>query len=88
MTEKDFEENDIWKHFDAVKDGRVYDLTYEYFGMSARFNYPEALDELQPILFPENAEDEQKAKENSEKAQKTAADSDATEKTEEIEKDK
>lgn len=35
MFNKDFAENDIWQHFDAVKNGRVYDLTYEYFGMSA-----------------------------------------------------
>lgn len=83
MFKKDFEENDIWQHFDAVKNGRVYDLTYEYFGMSASFNYPDALAELQPILFPENAEDEEKAKENSDKAQKSAEESDATKKHEE-----
>ena len=59
MFQKDFEENDIWKHFDAVKNGRVYDLTYEYFGMSAKFNYPQALEELQPLLFPEDTQDGQ-----------------------------
>lgn len=74
MFQKDFEENDIWKHFDAVKKGRVYDLTYEYFGMSATFQYPEALEELQPILYPQSEEDERAAKENSEKAQKSAED--------------
>ena len=57
MFQKDFEENDIWKHFDAVKNGRVYDLTYEYFGMSAKFNYPQALEELQPLLFPDSTQD-------------------------------
>lgn len=57
MFKKDFEENDIWKHFDAVKNNRVFDLTYEYFGMSAKFNYPQALEELQPILFPEDAKE-------------------------------
>lgn len=31
MFNKDFAENDIWKHFDAVKNGRVYDLTYIIF---------------------------------------------------------
>lgn len=81
MFKKDFEENDIWKHFEAVKNGRVYDLTYEHFGMSAGFDYPLALEELQPILFPENEEDQQKAKENSENAQKEALDSEATKKT-------
>lgn len=52
MFEKEFSENDIWKHFDAVKNDRVYDLSYDCFGMSAKFNYPEALEELQPILYP------------------------------------
>ncbi len=54
MFSKDFAENDIWQHFEAVKNGRVYDLTYEYFGMSATFQYPKALEELQTILYPEN----------------------------------
>ena len=54
MFKKDFEENDIWQHFEAVKNGRVYDLSYELFGMSATFRYPEALEELQPLLYPEN----------------------------------
>ena len=75
MFQKDFEENDIWQHFEAVKNGRVYDLTDELFGMSATFRYPEALEELQPILYPENAEDEEKAHKNSEEAQKKAQDS-------------
>ena len=56
MFKEDFETNDIWKHFDAVQNGRVYDLTYEYFGMSANFSYPEALEELQPMLYPEDAD--------------------------------
>ena len=52
MFKKEFAENDIWKHFRAVQDGRVFDLTYDHFGMSATFNYPEALDELEPELYP------------------------------------
>ena len=56
MFKEDFETNDIWKHFDAVQNGRVYDLTYEYFGMSANFSYPEALEELRPMLYPEKGE--------------------------------
>ena len=56
MFKEDFETNDIWKHFEAVQKGRVYDLTYEYFGMSANFSYPEALAELQPMLYPENTD--------------------------------
>lgn len=82
MFKEDFETNDIWKHFEAVQNGQVYYLTYELFGMSATFRYPEALEELQPILYPESAEDAAKAKENSENAQKKAEDSNATEKYE------
>lgn len=54
MFKEDFETNDIWQHFDAVKNGRVYDLSYEYFGMSANFKYPQALEELQSLLYPED----------------------------------
>jgi iron complex transport system substrate-binding protein len=53
MFKEEFETNDIWKHFRAVEDGKVYDLSYEYFGMSAGFDYPQALEELQPILYGE-----------------------------------
>ena len=53
MFREEFETNDIWKHFHAVQEGRVYDLSYELFGMSANFRYPEALEELQPMLYPE-----------------------------------
>lgn len=86
MFNEDFATNDIWKHFDAVKNGRVYDLTYEYFGMSATFAYPKALKELQPILYPESDEDLEKAKKNSENAQSEAASSDATKKYEKSQK--
>jgi iron complex transport system substrate-binding protein len=51
MFNEEFSTNDIWKHFRAVQEGKVYDLSYEHFGMSAKFNYPEALEELQPILY-------------------------------------
>lgn len=53
MFNEEFRTNDIWKHFDAVANGRVYDLSYEYFGMSANFSYPQALEELQSLLYPE-----------------------------------
>lgn len=82
MFKDDFAENDIWKHFDAVKNDRVYDLTYEYFGMSATFRYPEALEELQPMLYPESDEDRKKAKESSEGAADKAEKTDATAKYE------
>lgn len=53
MFKDEFETNDIWKHFEAVQKGRVYDLPYELFGMSAKFNYPDALEVLQPLLYGE-----------------------------------
>ncbi len=51
MFEKEFSENDIWKHFRAVQEGRVYDVDYMLFGMSATFDYPQALADLEPMLF-------------------------------------
>ena len=86
MFNEDFKTNDIGKHFDAVKNGRVYDLTYENFGMSATFRYPKALEELQPILYPESDADLEKAKKNSESAQKNAEKSNATQKYEDAQK--
>lgn len=51
--------------------------------MSAAFDYPEALEELQPILYPESEEDEEKARENSDNATKAAEESEASEKIDE-----
>lgn len=51
MFKKDFAENDIWKHFRAVKENKVYDLDYKKFGMSAKFNYKEALDDLEDLFY-------------------------------------
>ena len=53
MFAEEFEENDIWKHFRTVQDGKVYDLPYKLFGMSANFEYPDALDALQKMLYGE-----------------------------------
>ena len=53
MFKEEFETNDIWRNFRAVEDGCVYDLPYDQFGMSAKFNFPEALDTLQPMLYGE-----------------------------------
>lgn len=50
MFDKEFDENDIWKHFTAVKEGKVYDLDNTLFGMSAKLNYPEALDTLTQLF--------------------------------------
>ena len=53
MFAQEFNTNDIWKHFRAVQEGRVYDLSYDNFGMSAKFNWPDALTELEPYLYPD-----------------------------------
>lgn len=81
MFKQDFETNDIWKHFKAVQEGRVYDLPYSQFGMSATFAYPDALNTLQPMLYPESDDDAAKAKENSDNAAKAAENSNATDNT-------
>ncbi len=83
MFQEEFATDDIWQHFDAVKNGRVYDLTYEYFGMSADFNYPQALEELRPMLYPESEDGAEEAKENSDRAAQAARESQASEKTDE-----
>lgn len=51
MFEEEFAGNDIWKHFEAVQQGRVYTLSNEKFGMSANFKYQEALEDLEEILY-------------------------------------
>lgn len=68
MFNEDFATNDIWKHFSAVKNNQVYDLTYEYFGMSANFSYPDALQELQEILYPDG--EKKNSKKSSDKKKK------------------
>lgn len=55
MFAEEFKTNDIWKHFRAVKGGAVYDLDPTLFGMSAKFNYPDALRELSGMLQGESA---------------------------------
>lgn len=53
MFAEEFEQNDIWKHFRAVQEGKVYDLDSSLFNMSANFSYSEALKALQPMLYGE-----------------------------------
>ena len=53
MFDKEFAENDIWKHFKAVKNDRVYDLEETRFGTTANLAALEALEELITILHPE-----------------------------------
>nr|WP_029054345.1 heme ABC transporter substrate-binding protein IsdE [Sporosarcina ureae] len=51
MFNEEFQTNDVWKHFDAVKNGKVYDLEEELFGTTASLQVPEALSELMKIFF-------------------------------------
>ncbi len=51
MFAEEFTTNDIWKHFRAVQENRVYQLDYKLFGMSCTFDWPEALRVLQKILY-------------------------------------
>ena len=53
MFAEEFSTNDIWQHFKAVQEGRVYDLDSNLFNMSANFSYEEALKALQPMLYGE-----------------------------------
>ena len=80
MFDKEFKDNSIWKHFDAVRKGRVYDLSYSNFGMSANFRYPKALAEVQPMLYAKSKKEIAKAKQSSRNAVKKAKKSDAKKK--------
>lgn len=51
MFDKEFKENDIWKHFKAVENDRVYDLEETRFGTTANLAAPEALEELVDMLY-------------------------------------
>ena len=57
MFAEEFSTNDIWKHFRAVENGKVYDLDPSLFNMSANFSYSEALKALQPMLYGGNGVD-------------------------------
>jgi iron complex transport system substrate-binding protein len=52
MFDKEFKENDIWKHFNAVKNGRVYDLEEALFGTTGNLAADKALDALVGMLYP------------------------------------
>jgi len=56
MFDKEFKENDIWQHFKAVQDDRVYDLEETRFGTTANLAAPEALDELLDMLYSKENE--------------------------------
>lgn len=51
MFDEEFKTNDIWKHFEAVKNGKVYDLEEELFGTTASLQVPQALGKLMEIFY-------------------------------------
>ncbi|WP_051621079.1 heme ABC transporter substrate-binding protein IsdE [Paenibacillus sp. UNC451MF] len=52
MFDKEFQKNDIWKHFDAVKNKRVYDLEEHLFGTTGSLDAIEALDVVVKMMYP------------------------------------
>ncbi|MGM1023265.1 MAG: heme ABC transporter substrate-binding protein IsdE [Bacillota bacterium] len=54
MFDEEFKTNDIWKHFNAVKNGHVYDLPEPLFGTTGNLAANSALDELVKMLYPSN----------------------------------
>lgn len=51
MFDEEFKTNDIWKHFDAVKNGKVYDVEEELFGTTSSLQVPQALGQLMEIFY-------------------------------------
>jgi len=51
MFDEEFKTNDIWKHFEAVKNDKVYDLEEELFGTTASLQVPQALGQLMEIFY-------------------------------------
>lgn len=51
MFDEEFKTNDIWKHFSAVQNDKVYDLEEELFGTTASLQVPQALGQLMEIFY-------------------------------------
>ncbi len=51
MFDEEFKTNDIWKHFEAVKNDKVYDLEEELFGTTSSLQIPQALGQLMEIFY-------------------------------------
>jgi len=52
MFDEEFKKNDIWKHFKAVQNSRVYDLEESLFGTTGNLAAGEALEVLADMLYP------------------------------------
>ncbi|MCG7340825.1 heme ABC transporter substrate-binding protein IsdE [Staphylococcus auricularis] len=53
MFQKEFKENDIWKHFNAVQNDHVYDLEEIPFGITANVDAPDAMQQLYTLFYKE-----------------------------------
>jgi iron complex transport system substrate-binding protein len=53
MFDEEFKKNDIWHHFKAVQNDRVYDLPEPLFGTTGNLAVGEALEALLPMLYPD-----------------------------------
>ncbi|MBQ0140981.1 MAG: heme ABC transporter substrate-binding protein IsdE [Kurthia sp.] len=53
MFEEEFKTNDVWKNFKATREGRVYDLPEDIFGITANVNADESLQALYELLYEE-----------------------------------
>ena len=51
MFQKEFKKNDIWKHFKAVKEDRVYDLEEIPFGITANVDADDAMKQLYDVFY-------------------------------------
>ena len=51
MFQKEFKQNDIWKHFKAVKTDQVYDLEEVPFGITANVDADDAMTQLYNLFY-------------------------------------
>ncbi|EOD3886944.1 heme ABC transporter substrate-binding protein IsdE [Staphylococcus aureus] len=51
MFQKEFKQNDIWKHFKAVKNNHVYDLEEVPFGITANVDADKAMTQLYDLFY-------------------------------------
>lgn len=56
MFEDEFRTNTVWKNFRAVNEGRVYQLDYTIFNMSATFDWMDGLNQLYSIFYENGGE--------------------------------